>query len=374
VTGTTPVDGGDGEDGSDDEDDEGDDDDNGHGNDCDTDPSNPSDNDPPAQEEDCEGEVSDDDGGSDDSGSGDEDECEVEEDDGSPGTDDRGIGNNPDDTDPDNPNFGSSWEGEEDGGCDEEDGDGTAEATFGYENTYPGAVYLTPGPELPTGLFEPEERNDLRVNRTSDPVGEEGPSVVGLDSVGFEVQDTTRYGAGDGGLPSRFPAGSPDSVLNVTGLDGQQLVTWYLGDEAATAGGSSGDSDGRDGDSDDSDDDGEGDSDDDDNDDSDDSRKAISFVAACPVDDDIESLDITITETKDGGEPVAIEWTSDHPVETVVLKAGTSMENFDAGGSTSGAAAVGEGTAAGSGQTASSPCPDGDGLKYEWDGGSFEQE
>jgi len=238
-------------------------------------------------------------------------------------------------------------------------------ATFGYENSYPGAVYLTPGPELPTGLFEPGERNDVRVNRTSDPVGEEGPSVVGLDSVGFEVQDTTRYGAGDGGLPSRFPAGSPDSVLNVTGLDGQQLVTWYLGDEAATASGS-----GSDGNGDDSDDE------DDDSDDEDDSRKAISFVAACPADDDIGTLDITVTETKDGGEPVAIEWTSDHPVETVVLKAGTSMENFDADGSASGAAAVGEGAAAGSAQTPSSPCPDGDGLKYEWneDDGSFGSE
>jgi hypothetical protein len=348
VTGTTPVDGGDGEDGSDDEDDEGDDDDNGHGNDCDTDPSNPSGNDPPGQEEDCEEDESDDDGGSDNDGDGGDD-------------DDNGHGNDCD-TDSSNPGQSDPPGQEEDCGDDEEsDDEGSGDdaaptVTFGYENTYPGAVYLTPGTELPTGLFEPEERNDVHVNRTSDPVGEEGPSVVGLDSVGFEVQDTTRYGAGDGGLPSRFPAGSPDSVLNVTGLDGQQLVTWYLGDEAATASGSGTDDE------------------DDDSDDEDDSRKAISFVAACPADGDIGTLDITVTETKDGGEPVAIEWTSDRPVETVVLKTGPSMENFDADGANSGTAAVGEGTAAGSGQTPSSPCPDGDGLKYEWDGGSFEEE
>jgi hypothetical protein len=187
--------------------------------------------------------------------------------------------------------------------------------------------------------------------------------VVELDGVGSEIHDTDRYDAGDGGLPSRFPTGSPDSVLKITGLDGQQLITWYLGDEAATAGGSSDDSG--------SDDSG---SDGDDGDSDNDSRQAISFVAACPAGDDIETLDITVTETKDGGEPVAIEWTSDEPVETVVLKAGPSMENFDADGAISGTAAVGEGTAAGSAQTPSSPCPDGDGLKYEWGGGSFERE
>ncbi|WP_276260478.1 hypothetical protein [Haloglomus litoreum] len=403
VTGTTPVDGGDGDDGNQADDEE--DDDNGHGNDCDTDPSNPSGNDPPGQEEDCENDGGSDEEDGDEESNDDDGECEVEEDDGSPGTDDRGIGNNAGETDPDNPALGSSWEGEADDGC-EEGSDGTrgggiVDATFGYDNTYPGAVYLTPGPELPTRLFEPGERNDVRVNRTSDPVGDEGPSVVETSGVSFGVSDTDRYVLGGGtGLPGRFPAGSPDDVVTVSGLDGEQLVSWYLGDDVATAGGAGEgggehgedrdeceDDDGDNGhgnnegddcsnpgndDADDSDGD-SGSGNDDDSDDSDDgTRRAISFVAACPAGDDIDSFDITVTETKDGGEPVAIEWTSDEPVETVVLKAGTSMETFDAGGATSGTAAVGGGTAAGSTRTPSSPCPDGDGLKYEWDGGSFD--
>jgi hypothetical protein len=111
--------------------------------------------------------------------------------------------------------------------------------------------------------------------------------------------------------------------------------------------------------------------------DSDDGKNAISFIAFCAGETDltgaIESGDLTVTKSKDGGEPLAVEWESDEAVETVVVKAGRNIENFYIDGSKQGTVEVGTGEPAVEGQSSSSPCPSGDGPKFEWneDGKEF---
>lgn len=100
-------------------------------------------------------------------------------------------------------------------------------------------------------------------------------------------------------------------------------------------------------------------------------QKGISFVAFCSgeknLDNAIDVDDITVTGWKDDGEePVELEWQSDEPVQTVVLKTGDGVENFFVGGSTGGTVEVGTGEPPADGQSASSPCPSGDGPKFEW--------
>lgn len=104
-------------------------------------------------------------------------------------------------------------------------------------------------------------------------------------------------------------------------------------------------------------------------------RTAISFVAFCVTEGEIDAgdvTDITITETKDGGEPLAVSWDTAIAVDHVVLKTGggpLAIENFPGG--TSGTATVGDGTARQSGQNPSTPCPDGNAVKFEFTGTEF---
>jgi len=114
--------------------------------------------------------------------------------------------------------------------------------------------------------------------------------------------------------------------------------------------------------------------------------RAISFVAFC-VDDDEElsASDVwfTVTGWNGDGEPIALEWTSSTPLETVVLYYAGVFENRYVDGATSGTVTVGSGhvrlpyhptgsPALENGQAPSDPCPDGEtGIKYEYDGGEF---
>lgn len=93
--------------------------------------------------------------------------------------------------------------------------------------------------------------------------------------------------------------------------------------------------------------------------------KAISFAAYCTTEDNWSSDDVSIVDTKenDDGEVVSIAWTSDTELSTVVLKAGTSLFNYDGG--FSGGAASGAGDSAGSDQSPSSPCPSGEDLIFK---------
>ena len=102
-------------------------------------------------------------------------------------------------------------------------------------------------------------------------------------------------------------------------------------------------------------------------------RNAISFVAVCGEDVSAEDVSLTVSETKDDGEPLAVDWTSDEAVEDVVLKAGSSMEVFETD-STSGTAAVGEGSAAGEDRSPPSPCDADGGVKFDWEGDGFTSE
>jgi hypothetical protein len=109
-------------------------------------------------------------------------------------------------------------------------------------------------------------------------------------------------------------------------------------------------------------------------------RKGISFVSFCAEGSDAPSgARVTgVTETNGEGEPVALEWESDEPVDTVVLKYGQVFEDFAVDGATSGTVAVGTGNVRFSQkmalweQTPSDPCPDGEtGVKYDYEGGAF---
>lgn len=90
----------------------------------------------------------------------------------------------------------------------------------------------------------------------------------------------------------------------------------------------------------------------------------ISFAAFCTTEDSFDEDDVTITDVlyknDDPDEPVSIAWTSQTTLSTVVLKAGPSMYNY--AGGTSGGAASEEGTPAGTDQSPTSPCPDGEDL------------
>lgn len=109
-------------------------------------------------------------------------------------------------------------------------------------------------------------------------------------------------------------------------------------------------------------------------------QNAISFITFCSsvaLEDAIHEEDLTVTEWKDGAEtdPLAVAWESDEEVETIVVKAGTAMENFDlATGATSGTVEVGEGDPAADGQSASDPCPSGGSPKFEFVDGEFQKE
>lgn len=109
------------------------------------------------------------------------------------------------------------------------------------------------------------------------------------------------------------------------------------------------------------------------NDDSDDNetRKAISFVAFC-VDEGEQSpekVDVSIAETNEDGEPLAVNWESKTRINRIVLKSGggpLAIENFPGG--TTGRAAVGAGSERVNGQTPSNPCPNStERRKFEFD-------
>lgn len=105
-------------------------------------------------------------------------------------------------------------------------------------------------------------------------------------------------------------------------------------------------------------------------------RKAISFVAFGYTGEE-PAIDLTITETKDGDEPLAISWSADPAVDAVVLKTGGgkhAIENFSGG--TSGTATVGAGTSRTTGQEPNDPYPNGSAVKFEYDEGtgSFQRE
>ena len=114
-------------------------------------------------------------------------------------------------------------------------------------------------------------------------------------------------------------------------------------------------------------------------------RKGISFAAFCAETEPEGAKIIDITERTDEDEPVAFAWTSDEPVETVVLYYGRIFENVYVDGATSGTVRVGEGNVrlpgeggpptAVTGQSPPDPAPPGQAaLKYESDGGGFDRE
>lgn len=92
--------------------------------------------------------------------------------------------------------------------------------------------------------------------------------------------------------------------------------------------------------------------------------RAISFAAFCTAQGSFDADDVTIVEVlnknNNPSELVSIAWTSTTPLSTVVLKAGPNMYNYDGG--SSGGAASEAGTPAGSSQSPSSPCPNGENL------------
>lgn len=99
----------------------------------------------------------------------------------------------------------------------------------------------------------------------------------------------------------------------------------------------------------------------------------ISFVAFCGENLVRDDFAYSISETKDDGDALEIEWEYSGPgtVETVVLKAGTWFYNFDVIGQTSGSARVGDVDAVSQfedEQSPSKPCPGGgSGVKFEFD-------
>lgn len=119
------------------------------------------------------------------------------------------------------------------------------------------------------------------------------------------------------------------------------------------------------------------------------SSKAISFVALCGDGGlSAETTGVATATGDDGrpitndeGEPIAVEWDADAPVDRVVVKTGGGSDalfTFDAGGETSGTARVDtvfDDPAAGADQSPRSPCPDGSGgVKYEYRDGRWSPE
>lgn len=110
-------------------------------------------------------------------------------------------------------------------------------------------------------------------------------------------------------------------------------------------------------------------------------RKGISFVSFCAGDGvAADAVRIDGVSFNDKGEPISVTWSSETPIDTVVLKYSTLFENFHVDGATSGTVTVGAGDEVVSQftqneQTPSDPCPDGEsGIKFEYDGGSFDVE
>lgn len=100
----------------------------------------------------------------------------------------------------------------------------------------------------------------------------------------------------------------------------------------------------------------------------------ISFVAFCGTDLAAADLDFEVTDRKEDGDPIEVEWeyTGSGTVGAVVLKAGTWFYNFYVDGADSGTARVGNGEIVGQfadDQSPSEPCPDGENfVKFEFDG------
>lgn len=98
----------------------------------------------------------------------------------------------------------------------------------------------------------------------------------------------------------------------------------------------------------------------------------ISFVAFCSGEDSLscDDIELEVTETKPGPEPIAVDWESTTPVDAAVLKAGQTLERFEFDAAETGSLRVGEGEPAEEVVSPSSPCPDGGGVKFD----SFESD
>ena len=109
------------------------------------------------------------------------------------------------------------------------------------------------------------------------------------------------------------------------------------------------------------------------NDDSNDNttRKAISFVAFCVDEGELspEDMDVSVVETNEDGEPLAVDWESKTRIDRVVLKSRggpMAIENFPGG--TTGRTAVGAGSERVDRQNHSNPCPNStESQKFEFD-------
>lgn len=112
--------------------------------------------------------------------------------------------------------------------------------------------------------------------------------------------------------------------------------------------------------------------------------KAISFVCFCRdsgFDGQEPITSISTAKLNTDGEPVAVDWESDEPVDTVVIKTGPgpdALYNFDVGGATFGTTELDTTTDdpdGGSNQSPSDPCPNSsDEKKYEYENGSWVKE
>jgi hypothetical protein len=110
--------------------------------------------------------------------------------------------------------------------------------------------------------------------------------------------------------------------------------------------------------------------------DEDSQSKAISFVCFCQ-DDGITGNPITSISTAKlnmAGEPVAVDWESEEPIDTVVIKTGPgpdALYNFPVGGATFGTTELdttAQSPDGGSNQSPSDPCPNSSTeVKYEYD-------
>jgi hypothetical protein len=111
--------------------------------------------------------------------------------------------------------------------------------------------------------------------------------------------------------------------------------------------------------------------------------KGISFVCFCQ-DGGITGNPITSISTaklNTDGEPVAVDWESDEPIDTVVIKTGPgpdALYNFPVGGATFGTTELDTDTqspVSGSNQSPSDPCPNSSTeVKYEYENGSWMME
>lgn len=129
-------------------------------------------------------------------------------------------------------------------------------------------------------------------------------------------------------------------------------------------------------------------------------QKAISYVAFCSLDSrpttvTADDVSISVVDTKSDGddEPIAVEWTSTVPVDTVVTAVGkgggggrkgggrstnkknSQLASVSYDGATTGRVEAGVGAPPDSDQTINDPCPSGQsGVKFEYDGTRFSPE